>query len=59
MGTIREQPQFIVSPQRESGNVSGSSHVRERLIETIETDQILVSEVSFSSILSTFTSSMS
>ncbi|KMT01050.1 hypothetical protein BVRB_9g223080 [Beta vulgaris subsp. vulgaris] len=44
MGTRREQPQFIVSPQRESGNVSGSSHVRERLIETIETDQILVSE---------------
>ncbi|KAL2927284.1 Metal transporter Nramp1 [Bienertia sinuspersici] len=41
MGTRNEQPQFIVSGGDEVGN---NHHVNERLIDSIETDQIVVSE---------------
>lgn len=44
MGTVNEQPQFITRAGREIGNEVGNSHVRSRLIDTVETQQVLVSE---------------
>lgn len=42
MGTREEQPQFIVSPAREM-----NSNSRARLIDSVENEQIIVSEVCF------------
>ena len=45
MATRGEQPQFIVSPGNEFVGNSNSSHVRLRLIDSIDNEQIIVSEV--------------
>ncbi|CAO2815890.1 unnamed protein product [Amaranthus hypochondriacus] len=44
MATRGEQPQFIVSPGREFVGNSNSSHVRLRLIDSVDNEQIIVSE---------------
>ncbi|XP_057535046.1 metal transporter Nramp6-like isoform X3 [Amaranthus tricolor] len=44
MATRGEQPQFIVSPGNEFVGNSNSSHVRLRLIDSIDNEQIIVSE---------------
>ena len=47
-GEVSEQPQFIVSPGNGNGTQNGSgNHARARLIDSVETDQIVVSDVSF------------
>jgi len=46
-GEVSEQPKFIVSPGNGNGTHNGSgNHFRERLIDRVETDQIVVSDVS-------------
>ncbi|KAJ8452866.1 hypothetical protein Cgig2_014629 [Carnegiea gigantea] len=44
-GEVTEQPQFIVSPGNGNGTQNGSgNHARARLIDSVETDQIVVSD---------------